>query len=184
MGKLVYFITTSLDGFVADQNGNFDWAMPSEEVHAFVNDIVRNVGTFLFGSKMYQVMRAWESMPEDPTSQAVNDFASIWKGAKKIVYSTTLTELSIANASVERSFDPRNVQKLIAASDKDFGIGGPNLAGQAIKAGLVDEYHQIIAPVIIGGGNPWLPKDAKLNLKLTAVHQFQNGFVHLQYSKA
>lgn len=190
MGKLIYFITTSLDGYVADKNGNFEWAMPSEEVHAFVNDIVRGTGTFLFGRKMYETMKVWDDIPIEGTSgpmdgpsQAMNDFAKIWRGAKKIVYSTSLSELTIDNAKLERSFDPKAIKKLLAKSDKDFGIGGPNLAGQAIKAGIVDEYHQILAPVIIGGGNFWLPKDVKTKLKLVDLHKFKNGFVHLQYSK-
>jgi dihydrofolate reductase len=190
MGKFIYLTTTSLDGFVADKDGHFEWAAPSEEVHAFVNDTVRGTGTFLFGRKMYETMKVWDDIPTEGTSgpmdgpsKAMNDFAKIWRAATKIIYSTTLSELTIANATLERSFDPKAIQKLVAESDKDFGIGGPNLAGQAIKAGIVDEYHQIIAPVMIGGGNFWLPKDVKIKLKLMDERKFKNGFVHLQYSR-
>jgi len=190
MGKLIYLITTSLDGYATDQEGDFNWAVPSEEVHSFVNDQLRNVGTILMGRKLYETMRVWEGAPTegiggiiDDPSPAMNDFAKIWKGADKIVYSASLAELAIKNAKIERSFDPSAIQKLVAESDKDFDIGGPNLAGQAIKAGIVDEYHQIIVPLILGGGNHWLPKDAKAALKLVDARRFKNGFVHLQYGK-
>jgi dihydrofolate reductase len=133
----------------------------------------------------------WDDIPTEGTSgpymdgpsQSMNDFAKIWKAANKIVYSTSLSELAIKNAKIERSFDPAAIQKLVANSDKDYDIGGPHLAGQAIKANIIDEYHQIIAPVMIGSGNPWLPKDVKLKLELKDVRKFENGFVHLQYSK-
>jgi len=183
MGKLIYAITTSLDGYVADKDGNFDWAMPSEEVHAFFNDIVRNVGTSLIGHNMYEVMKVWDTIPTDGDSEAMNDYAKMWRTTKKIVYSTSLSDVAIANATLERSFDPNTIQKLVAGSDKDFDIGGPQLAAQAIKAGIVDEYHQIIAPVMIGKGNYWLPKDVRIELELAGVRKFGNGFVHLQYRK-
>jgi dihydrofolate reductase len=192
MGKLIYLITTSLDGYVADKNGNFNWAMPSEEVHFFVNDTVRNVSTSLLGRKMYEVMKVWDEIPTegvsgpymDGPSEAMNDFAKIWRASKKIVYSTTLSDVTIDNAKLERSFEPSTMKKLVAESDKDFDIGGPHLAAEAIKAGIVDEYHQIIAPIIIGSGNNWLPKDVKSKLKLIDARKFENGFVHLQYNKA
>jgi len=190
MGKLIYSITTSLDGFVADKNGNFEWAMPSEEVHAFVNDMVRNVGTSLLGRNMYEIMKVWDTIPTegisgpmDGPSEAMNDYAKIWRAAKKIVYSTSLSNVTIANATIERSFNPSTIQKLVAESDKDFDIGGPRLAAEAIKAGIVDEYHQIIVPQLIGSGNYWLPKDVKSKLKLVDLRKFENGFVHLRYSK-
>lgn len=191
MGKLIYLITTSMDGFVADKNGKFDWAVPSEEVHSFVNDTLRNVGTILMGSKLYETMKVWDDIPTegvsgpymDGPSPAMNDYAKIWKAANKIVYSTSLSEITIANAKLERSFDPSAIQKLVASSDKDFDIGGPNLAGQAIKAGIVDEIHQIIVPTMIGSGNYWLPKDVSAKFKIEDVRKFENGFVHLCYSK-
>jgi dihydrofolate reductase len=190
MGKLIYLITTSLDGYATDKNGNFHWAKPTEEVHSFVNDQLRNVGTILMGRKLYETMKVWDDIPTEGTggvmdgpSPAMNDYAKIWRGANKIVYSTSLNDLAIENATIERSFDPKAVQKLVAESDKDFDIGGPHLAAAAIKANIIDEYHQIIAPVMIGSGTPWLPKDVDLELKLTDERKFKNGFVHLQYSK-
>jgi dihydrofolate reductase len=190
MGKLIYLITTSLDGYVADKNGNFDWAMPSEEVHSFVNDTVRNVGTSLMGRNMYEIMKVWDTIPTegmggpmDGDSDAMNDYAKIWRGTSKIIYSTTLTEVEVANATIERSFDADSIQKLVAESDKDFDIGGPHLAAEAIKANIVDQYFQIIAPVIIGNGNHWLPKDSENILKLIDLRKFENGFVLLQFCK-
>jgi dihydrofolate reductase len=191
MGKLIYLITTSLDGYAADKDGNFNWAMPSEEVHQFVNDTLRNVGTVLMGRKLYETMKVWDDIPTEGTggpmdgpSEAMNDYAKIWRGANKTVYSTSLSEVAIANATIERSFDPTTIQKLVAESNKDFDIGGPHLAAEAIKAGIVDEFYQIIAPVMIGGGNHWLPKDVKIELELVDVRKFENGFVHLHYRKA
>ena len=190
MGKLIYLIATSLDGYVADKNGDFEWAMPSEEVHAFVNDTVRNVGTSLLGRNMYEIMKVWDTIPTEGTggpmdgpSEAMNDYAKIWRAAKKIVYSTSLSDVTLANATIERSFDPSTIQKLVAESDKDFDIGGPHLAAEAIRADIVDEYHQIIVPQLIGSGNYWLPKDVESKLKLVDLRKFENGFVHLQYSK-
>jgi len=190
MGKLIYLISTSLDGYVADKNGKFDWSMPSEESHAFVNDTLRNVGTILMGRNLYETMKVWDEIPTEGTggpmdgpSPAMNDYAKIWKAAKKIVYSTTLSEVTTADTTLERSFDPRTIQKLVAESDKDFDIGGPHLAAQAIKANIIDEYHQIIVPIMIGSGNYWLPKDVKIQFKLADLRKFENGFVHLQYDK-
>jgi dihydrofolate reductase len=192
MGKLIYLITTSLDGYAADKNGKFDWAMPTEEVHSFVNDSLRNVGTILMGRKLYEVMKVWDDIPTegvsgpymDGPSQAMNDYSKLWRAANKIVYSTSLTDVAIANATLERSFDPRTIQKLVAESDKDYDIGGPHLAAQAIKANIIDEYHQIIVPLILGDGNHWLPGGNNNKLKLVDMRKFENGFVHLQYSKA
>ncbi len=190
MGKLIYLITTSLDGYVADKDGNFEWAMPSEEVHFFVNDLLRNAATSLLGRNMYETMKVWDTIPTEGTnevmdgpSEAMNDYAKIWQATKKIVYSSSLSEVTIANATIERGFNPETVKKLVAESDKDFDIGGPHLAAEAIKAGIVDEYHQFVAPIMIGSGNYWLPKDVKLKLELTDVRKFENGFVYLQYNK-
>ena len=190
MGKLIYCAITSLDGFVADQNGDFEWAMPSEEVHAFVNDIVRNVETSLLGRKMYEIMQVWDDMPTegaggpmDAPSEAMNDYAKIWQSARKIVYSTSLSNLAISNATLEQKFDPEMLKKKLAETDKDFDIGGPQIAAEAIKAGLVDEYHQIIVPVMVGSGRYWLPQDVKLNLQLVDVRKFENGFAYLHYRR-
>ncbi|HEX7633526.1 MAG TPA: dihydrofolate reductase family protein [Candidatus Saccharimonadales bacterium] len=188
MGKLIYLMTTSLDGYAADENGKFDWARPTEEVHSFVNDQLRNVGTILMGRNLYETMKVWDDIPTegiggamDGPSPAMNDYSKIWQGANKIVYSTSLSEVDIANTTIERSFDPQAIQQLVAESDKDYDIGGPNLAGQAIKANIIDEYHQIIAPVIIGGGLSWLPTGVKNELELVSTRTFENGFVHLHY---
>ena len=191
MGKLIYGITTSLDGFVADENGNFDWAVPSEEVHACVNDVVRNVGTSLLGREMYEVLKIWEQIPTEGTnefmdgpSEAMNDYARIWRGVHKVVFSSTLSEVETANTTIERDFNPEVIRKLVAESDRDTDIGGPTLAAEAIKANLVDDYHQFIVPMLIGSGRHWLPKDVKNQLKLVDLRKFENGFVHLHYRKA
>ncbi len=183
MGKLIYLITTSLDGYVADEDDNFDWAMPSEEVHSAVNNIVRNVDTSLLGRNMYEIMKVWDTIPTDGDSPAMNDYAQIWRSQKKIIYSTTLADVTTANTSIERSFDPNILKQLLKDSDKDFDIGGPHLAGEAIKANLVDEYHQFIAPIMIGSGNYWLPKNVQIKLKLADLQKFENGFIHIQYNK-
>jgi dihydrofolate reductase len=149
------------------------------------------VGTILMGRNLYETMKVWDDIPTEGTggpmdgpSPAMNDYAQIWRDAKKIIYSTSLDSVAIANATLERSFDPSVIQQLVAESDKDFDIGGPHLAAEAIRAGIVDEYHQIIAPVMIGGGNAWLPKGMKSKLELVQTREFENGFVHLQYRKA
>jgi dihydrofolate reductase len=191
MGKLIYLITTSLDGYVADDNGKFDWAAPTEEVHTFINDALRGVGTILMGRNLYETMKVWDDIPTegvggpmDGPSPAMNDYAKIWRAANKIVYSTSLPEVTTANTVLERAFDLAAVQKLVAESDKDVDIGGPHLAGQAIKAGIVDEYHQLIAPCMIGSGNFWLPKGAKNQLQIVDMRRFENGTVYLHYRKA
>lgn len=183
MGKLIYAITTSLDGYVADSNGNFEWAEPSEEVHTFVNNTARNVGTFLLGRKMYETLAVWDTI-RDTNSNAMNQFAEIWRAAKKIVYSTSLSNVTTANTTIERKFNPDTIQKMVSESDKDSGIGGPHLAAEAIKAAIVDEYHQFIAPIIIGGGNHWLQENLSLKLELVDMRKFDNGFVHLEYKPA
>jgi dihydrofolate reductase len=190
MGKLIYLITTSLDGYAADKDGNFNWAMPSEEVHAFVNDKLRNVGMILMGSKLYETMKIWDDIPTEGTSgpmdgpsEAMNDYAKLWQAASKIVYSTTLAEVTIANTTIERSFEPSVIKKMVAESETDVDIGGPHLAAEAIRAGIVDEYHQIIVPIMIGSGTKWLPEDATNKLELEDARKFENGFVHLQYRK-
>jgi dihydrofolate reductase len=182
MGKLIYSITTSLDGYAADEKDNFEWAKPSEEVHAFVDDILKNVGTFLLGRRMYETLAVWDTI-RDTDSNAMNQFAEIWRAAKKTVYSTSLTEVSTANTTIEHVFNAETVHRLITESDKDFGIGGPHLAAEAIRAGIVDEFHQFIVPKIIGGGNYWLPKKVEAELKLVELQKFENGCVHLQYKQ-
>ena len=181
MAKLIYLAISSLDGFVADEHGNFDWAEPDEEVHTFVNDVLRPVGTHLYGRRMYEVMVAWETMPLDGQPPFIQDFAEIWRTAEKVVYSSTLDTVSSARTHVEREFDPETIRQMKAAAEPDITVSGPNLAAQAIKAGLVDEYHLILAPVVVGGGTQSLPTDIHLRLELLDEHRFGNGMVHLHY---
>ena len=181
MAKLIYLAISSLDGFVADEHGNFDWAEPDEEVHTFVNDVLRPVGTHLYGRRMYEVMVAWETIPLDGQPPFMQDFAQIWRTAEKVVYSSTLDTVSSARTRVEREFDPETIRQMKAAAEPDITVSGPDLAAQAIKAGLVDEYHLILAPVVVGGGTQSLPTDIRLRLELLDEHRFGNGMVHLHY---
>jgi dihydrofolate reductase len=182
MAKLIYSALTSLDGYVADEDGNFDWAKPSEEVHVFVNDLERPVGTHLYGRSMYDVMAYWETAGNaDDQPPFIRDYAKIWQSADKIVYSKTLAEVSSARTRIEREFDVDAVRQLKATADRDIGVGGPNLAAQAIKAGLVDELHLFLAPVLVGGGKESLPEDLRLGLELLDERRFANGVVHLHY---
>jgi len=182
MAKLIYSAITSLDGYVADEDGNFDWAVPDEEVHAFINDLERPVGTHLYGRRMYETMRGWET---DPTladqSFLMRDFAEIWQAADKIVYSKTLEEVSTARTRIERDFDPEAVRRMKAAAGRDLLVGGPNLAAHAIKAGLVDGYHLFVTPIVVGGGKQSLPNGARVKLELLGERRFGNGMVHLHY---
>ncbi len=182
MAKLIYSAIMSLDGYVADENGNFDWAAPDEEVHTFVNDLERPVGTYLYGRRMYEVMVAWETAHTFTDQRAVmQDFAQIWQAADKIVYSTTLDKASSARTRIERDFDPEAVRQLKARAGRDITVGGPDLAAQAISAGLVDEWHLFLTPVVVGGGNPSLPDDVRVNLELLDERRFASGVVHLRY---
>ena len=182
MAQLIYSAITSLDGYTADEEGNFDWAAPDEEVHTFVNDLERPVGTYLYGRRMYDVMAPWETAHTvaDQPSYAL-DFARIWQSADKVVYSTSLGAPSSARTRIERDFDPRAVRQLKESAGRDISVGGPGLAAQAIKAGLVDECHLFVSPIIVGGGTQALPDDVRLNLELLDEHRFGNGVVHLSY---
>ena len=182
MAKLIYSALTSLDLFVADQSGNFDWAAPDEEVHQFVNDLMRPMGTHLYGRRMYEVLVAWES-PDIAVGEppVVADFAAIWRGADKIVYSRSLESVASARTTIERDFDPEAIRAMKASADRDIGIGGPELAGQAIRAGLVDEIHLVLNPILVGAGNPALPDDIRVPLELLDERRFGNGAVHLGY---
>jgi dihydrofolate reductase len=182
MARLIYSGITSLDGYVADRDGNFDWAVPGNEVHAFVNDLERPVGTYLYGRRMYEVMSFWETAHAVGDEHAVEgDFAEIWRAADKIVYSTTLETVSSARTRIEREFDPEAVRQLRASAGRDLTVSGPHLAAQAINAGLVDEIHLFVTPVVVGGGTQFLPDDARLNLELMAERRFANGMVYLAY---
>jgi dihydrofolate reductase len=181
MARLIYSAIASLNGYVADANGNFDWAAPDEEVHAFVNDLERPIGTYLYGRRMYDVMRYWESLPRDEPP-VMQDFARIWRGTDKIVYSKTLQTASSARTRVERDFEPAAVRQMKASATRDISVGGPELAAQAIKAGLVDEYQIFFAPVIVGRGKRFLPSDVQLTrLQLLDERRFRSGVVFLRY---
>jgi dihydrofolate reductase len=181
MAKLIYSAITSLDGYVADEDGKFDWAEPDEEVHAFVNDLVRSVGTYLYGRRLYEVMVAWETMNLADQSPFLQDFAEIWQAADKIVYSKTLETASSARTRIERDFDPEGVRQLKAAAGRDLLVGGPALAAQAFEAGLVDESHLFLAPIVVGGGKQSLPDDVRVELELLDDRRFRSGVVFLRY---
>lgn len=181
MAKLIYSAITSLDGFTEDADGSFDWSAPDEEVHTFVNDLERPIGTYLYGRRMYEVMVAWETFEVADLAPFAADYARIWRAADKIVYSTTLPAASSANTRIERKFDPSAVQKLKNTTQRDISIGGPDLARQALKARLVDECHLFLSPISIGAGKPALPSDLPVELELLDVRRFGNGVVHLHY---
>nr|MBA3823880.1 dihydrofolate reductase family protein [Ktedonobacterales bacterium] len=167
--------------YIVDEHGNFDWAMPDEEVHSFVNDLQRPVGTCLFGRRMYEVMTYWETVHTADEPPAVRDFAELWRAANKIVYSKSLETVSSARTRIEHDFDPEVVRRMKRQEEKDMTVGGPTLAAQAIQAGLVDEYHLILSPVVVGDGKLALPHHLRLNLKLLHERRFGNGMVHLHY---
>jgi dihydrofolate reductase len=181
VGRLIYSSIASLDGYVADEDGAFGWAAPGAEVHAFVNDLERPIGTYLYGRRMYEVMSGWERVPDDDASAVTRDFAAIWQAAEKVVYSRTLAAAATARTRIERDFDPEEVRRLKAGSPRDLTVGGSDLAGQALAAGLVDECHLFFAPVIVGGGTPSLPRSVRLTLELLAERRFAGGMVYLRY---
>jgi dihydrofolate reductase len=182
MARLIYSALASLDGYVADENGGFDWAAPDEEVHAFVNDLARPVGTYLYGRRMYEVMVAWETIDTDPDQTPVMlDFAEIWQAADKVVYSRTLEAVSSARTRIERDFYPEAVRQMKALSGRDLIVGGPELAARAIEAGLVDEWHLFFAPIVVGGGKRSLPNNVRLKLELVDERRFGNGMMYLHY---
>ena len=182
MAKLIYSAIASLDGYVADEDGNFDWAEPDEEVHRFVNDLERPVGTYLYGRRMYDVMVAWETIGQQPGQPPIaRDFAEIWRSADKVVYSRTLEDVASARTRIERDFDPEAVRQLKAAAGADLSIGGPGLAAEALKAGLVDELHLFLSPVVVGGGNRAFGDDVRQRLELLDERRFGNGVAHLHY---
>jgi dihydrofolate reductase len=177
--KLIYSAITSLDGYVADEDGKFDWAQPDEQVHSFVNDLERSVGTYLYGRRMYEVMVAWETITDQ--SPVIQDYAEIWRAADKIVYSKSLEAVSSARTRLERDFDPEAVRQLKAQAGHDISVGGPDLAAQAIEAGLVEAFHLFLSPIVVGGGKQSLPDNVRLQLELLDERRFGNGVVHLHY---
>jgi dihydrofolate reductase len=176
---LVYSVIASLDGYTADAEGKFDWAEPDEEVHAFVNELERGIGTYLYGRRMYETMVYWETVPLAGQSQPSRDFAEIWRAADKVVYSTTLTAASSARTRIEPRFDPEAVRALKRRGD--VSVGGPGLAAAAIRAGLVDEYHLFVTPVVVGGGTAVFPDGVRAGLDLVDERRFASGVVYLRY---
>jgi dihydrofolate reductase len=183
MAKLIYTGIMSLDGYTADAAGKFDWSMPDEEVHSFVNDLERPVGTYLYGRRMYEVMAVWEDMSLSQAPPFVRDYARIWRAADKFVYSTSLENPSSARTRIERDFDAVAIRALKEASERDMSIGGTVLAAQAIKAGLVDEFGLFLTPVVVGGGKQFLPDGVAMTLELLDERRFSNGVVYLRYAK-
>jgi dihydrofolate reductase len=182
MPKLIYSAICSLDGYFEDKEGRFDWAAPDDEVHAFVNDLERPIGTHLYGRRMYETMVFWETAnTEDDEPAVFGDYAAIWRAAEKIVYSRTLQTPSSARTRIEREFEPDAVRELKLSSTADIAVGGGELAGQAIAAGLVDECHLFLCPIVVGGGKPALPDDVRAQLELLDERRFKNGVVHLHY---
>ena len=186
MAKLIYSAIASLDGYVEDATGRFDWAAPDDEVHAFVNDLEREVGTYLYGRAMYETMVFWDRLPDvDAQPPHAQDFARIWQAADKIVYSRTLETPRSARTRIEQAFDPETIRQLKATADADITIGGAGLAAQAIEAGLVDEYQLFLVPVLVGGGKRALPADdVRVALELLEERRFRSGVVFLRYRSA
>jgi dihydrofolate reductase len=181
MAQLTYTGITSLDGYIADREGNFSWSEPNEEVHTFVNDLERGVGTYLFGRRMYGVMSAWESLGSAEEPGFIQDYARIWQAADKIVYSKTLATASTARTRIVQTFNPEAVRQLKETSSRQISVGGATLAASALAAGLVDECRLFINPVVVGGGTPYLPDGLGLKLELLEEYRFGNGVVYLRY---
>jgi dihydrofolate reductase len=181
MAKLIYAAIASLDGYVEDEQGGFAWARPDEEVHAFVNELERPIGTYIYGRRMYETMVFWETADTSGEPAEFADYAEVWRAADKIVYSRTLQEASSARTRIEPEFDPDGVRALKQSAAMDISIGGSELAGQALAAGLVDELHLLLCPVSVGGGKPALPNHVRADLELTDERRFQSGVVHVSY---
>jgi dihydrofolate reductase len=182
MAKLIYVSNVSLDGYIEDEHGSFDWTAPDDELFAFITDLVRPVGTYLYGRRMYDTMAPWETDPAlAAQSELMADFANVWQAASKVVYSTTLDAVSTAKTRLERTFDPALVRDMKASATSDLTVAGPHLAAHALKAGLVDECHLFIRPVIVGGGKPALPSDTRVDLELLDDRRLSDGVVYLRY---
>jgi len=182
MAKLIYVSNVSLDGYTEDAHGNFNWTAPDDELFAFITDLVRPVGTYLYGRRMYETMAVWETEPDlAAQSGLMADFANVWQAADKVVYSTTLHAVSTAKTRLERNFDPASVRDMKVSATSDLTVGGPHLAAHALEAGLVDECHLFIRPVLVGGRNPALPSDVRADLELLDDCRLGNGVVYLRY---
>jgi dihydrofolate reductase len=185
MGKLLYITNVSVDGFIEDRHGSFNWSEPDDDLFAFITDLIRPIGTSLYGRRMYETMAVWETEPAFAAeSELMADFADVWKAADKVVYSTTLDAVSTAKTRIERTFDTESVRALKAASTSDLTIGGAALAGHALAAGLVDEYVVFVRPVVVGGGKLALPTDTLVALELLEDRQLTNGVMFLRYGIA
>ena len=185
MAKLIYSAITSLDGYVADASGNFEWAAPDEEVHTYVNDLERPVGTYLYGRRMYQTMLFWETAHKlAGASPAARDYTQLWQAADKVVYSASLGSVSTARTRLERRFDAEAIRAMKAAAPRDLSVGGATLAASALAAGLVDELHLFLTPVLVGGGTPSLPEGVRRELELVDECRFRSGVVHVHYRGA
>jgi dihydrofolate reductase len=181
VAKLVYSALASLDGYVEDESGGFGWAAPDEEVHAFVNDEERHVGTYLYGRGMYETMAVWETWDVGAEPAVIRDFAAIWRAADKVVFSRGLGEVTTERTRLERELDPEAIRALKESSDRDLSIGGAGIAASALAAGLVDEIRLILVPVAVGGGKPALPRELRLDLELRDERRFSGGAVRLAY---
>jgi dihydrofolate reductase len=181
MAKLIYVAITSLDGYVSDEEGGWSWARPDEEVHSFVNELSRQTGTYLLGRRMYEVLRFWEDPELEGEPGPMREYAEIWRDRDKIVYSSSLESATTARTRIEREFDPAAVRQLKEDADTDLSIGGPTLAAEALRAGLIDEIHQFLYPVVVGGGRAWMPDGLRLDLELLDERRFSGGAVHLHY---
>jgi dihydrofolate reductase len=184
VAKLSYTAITSLDGYIADERGNFDWSAPNEEVHAFVNDLERDVGTHLYGRRLYETMVVWEDLDTSDEPTVIRDYADIWRASDKVVYSTTLDDVTSARTRLERHLDVSEVDALKRAATRDLTVGGANLAGQLMRAGLVDEVRLLLTPVVVGGGTHWAPKDVFLRCALLDHRRFADGTVFTRYALA
>ena len=181
MADLIYAALASLDGYIEDEDGKFDWAKPDEDVHTFVNELERGVGTYLYGRRLYETLAVWETVPLDEQPGYIRDYAELWRDSDKIVYSRTLDAPSTSRTRIERDFDADAVRRLKDEAQRDLAVGGAELAAEAFRAGLVDELHLLLAPVLVGGGKRALPDDMRLPLELVGERRFDSGFVHLHY---
>ena len=181
MARLIFTVNASLDGFIEDADGRFDWSMPEEEFHRTINDLERPVGTYVYGRRMYETMVYWETNPHGEAPDYINEYAGIWRAADKVVISRTLTAPTSARTRIEAAFDASTLRQFVDGADRDVSISGPDLAGQAIRAGIVDELRLFTWPVVLGGGKPWLPTGVHLDLELADVHRLASGVVYTSY---
>ena len=190
MARLIYAMNISVDGYISDRDGNFDWSVPSPEFYSAINELERPIGTYLYGRRLYETMAVWETAHLAPDTPAFTpglrelegEFAELWRGADKIVFSTTLPRPSTAKTRIERAFDPDQVRRLKATSERDLTVGGPRLAAAMLAADLVDELHAFVHPIVVGGGNPWLPPDVRMPLELVGERRLDR-VVQLHYRR-